>query len=350
MSSCSVGDAHGDRGRRGGRVLDDVGERLLHDPVRRQRDRGVEPRHGRPAGPARRRARRPGRPRPARAGRRGPASGGRVPSSVSSRSMPSIDLVCSSAWRLVSAMTSSARSAAAGSVWMTWAPTPACTAISDMLCATTSWSSRAMRSRSSVTAASQLVALLLAPRPDRVPERPRRRPGGRAPASRSEVRGPARRAARARTKHSDPDPEPDQRVAAPAVGGQRVEAEQHQHGEQADVVTGQVTTTLPATITAYEPPVAAPAPGQRPGGRHSGDRRDEVRVLEPWVEGRIVSGEQRGQRRRCRHDPDGGVEVRVEVLREGTPVSAPGHRRQRLGGHPLTLRAGDPLRRQSLDV
>ena len=56
-------------------------------------------------------------------------SGGSVCRASSSRSSPSIDRVWVSALRLVSPMTSSACSAAATSVRMTCAPTPAWTAI-----------------------------------------------------------------------------------------------------------------------------------------------------------------------------------------------------------------------------
>src|SRR3954454_9511560 len=87
-----------------------------------------------------------------------PCAGGRVPSSASSRSIPSIDRVSSSARRLVSAMTFNACLAAGASMSIRWAPTPACTAISDILCATTSCSSLAIRSRSSVTAARRWSA------------------------------------------------------------------------------------------------------------------------------------------------------------------------------------------------
>ena len=46
---------------------------------------------------------------------------------------------------------------------MTWAPMPACTAITDIEWATTSWSSWARRRRSSATDAGGLLALGLGP-------------------------------------------------------------------------------------------------------------------------------------------------------------------------------------------
>ena len=85
-----------------------------------------------------------------------------------------------------------------------------------------------MRSRSSVTAADYLLALGLPPRPDRVPERPGRHEQGQRLEEdrRTEVRYVEQRQAH---EAQDPDAQPDQRVATPAVSGQRVEAEQHQH-------------------------------------------------------------------------------------------------------------------------
>ena len=177
MSRLVVGCSHGDPGLRGRGVLDDVGERLLDDAVRRQGHGGVRRRRPSRTGRARRRGPIGVRRRPGRRGRRAPGwAGGCRPRF--SRSMPSIDRVCSSALRLVSAMTSRLCSAACGSVRITCAPTPACTAISDMLCATTSCRSRAMRSRSSVTAATSCSRWCLPPRPDRVPERPGRHQQG----------------------------------------------------------------------------------------------------------------------------------------------------------------------------
>ena len=259
--------------------------------------------------------------------RRGPGSGGRVPSSVVSRSMPSIDRVCSSALRLVSAMTSRLCSAASGSVRITCAPTPACTAISDMLCATTSCRSRAMRSRSSVTAATSCSRWYC--RRHRIASPTAQAATSNASDwSRTDVPRSGTSSNASPTKHSNPDPEADQRVTTPAVGGQRVQAEQHQHREQADVVPGQGHHEAAGDHDGVRRRRPAPPPGQRPGGRHSGDRRDDVRILEPRVDRAEVRGEERGQRQRRGHDPDGGIEVRRQAPRRLGPARLRPHVRR----------------------
>ena len=68
------------------------------------------------------------------------------------RSTPSIRRISSRASLLVAWIAPSASLAPSGLTSMTYWPYPACTAITDMLCATTSCSSRAIRSRSSATA------------------------------------------------------------------------------------------------------------------------------------------------------------------------------------------------------
>ena len=66
--------------------------------------------------------------------------------------MPSRRRISVSADRLVASMAASACLASSGWVSITWPPTADCTAITLIECATTSCSSRAMRSRSSATA------------------------------------------------------------------------------------------------------------------------------------------------------------------------------------------------------
>ena len=145
-----------------------VGERLLDHAVRRRVDQRRDRAPVGAALPATRAGRRFGSARRARAAvrawpraravpRRCPRREGRRPSACSS---------CSAS-RLVVRIASSARRASSGRVSMTWAAAPDWTAITDRLCAVTSCSSRAMRSRSSSTRAAP-------------PRRASARPPGRA--------------------------------------------------------------------------------------------------------------------------------------------------------------------------
>ena len=87
----------------------------------------------------------------------------------SSRSTPSRRRISVSVDRLVAEIASSDFFASAGSVSMTCAPTPACTAITPIEWATTSCSSCAMRSRSSATRALGLLVALALERRVRAP-------------------------------------------------------------------------------------------------------------------------------------------------------------------------------------
>ena len=144
-------------------VAHDVGERLLHDAVRRDVDHRRHVAQVAVDVERRRRSRRraSGRDELAEA-REARRRRERRSVSPAPRSTPSIARSSSSASLLVRRIASSARRAAAGSVSMTCAAAPDCTAMIESECAVTSCSSRAMRSRSSSTrrrASSSRVAL-----------------------------------------------------------------------------------------------------------------------------------------------------------------------------------------------
>ena len=154
----------------GAGVLERIGQRLLHDPVRRQaqaRRHRPDLSLSRPAPPA---GQPPGRSRPGPAGRRCRAAGPDPcpPSSV--RRTPSSRRSSASACRPVSSTARSGATARRGSVFSSIRAAPACTVITLTLCATTSCSSRAIRARSSATAASAPAAR--APAPPRAPPPP----------------------------------------------------------------------------------------------------------------------------------------------------------------------------------
>ena len=143
------------------RVLERVRERLLDDPVGGDREARVERSQV---------ARRPRAPRRGRRTGSGPASSSRrsspgVGSEAScSPRIPSIRRMSVSARRPVVAMASSAARASSGRLSMTRSAPPAWITITLTWCVTTSCSSRAIRSRSSRTAAlGPLVALSLEP-------------------------------------------------------------------------------------------------------------------------------------------------------------------------------------------
>ena len=146
------------RGRAGAGVLADVGERLLHDAVRRERRRRREP--SRPEAAAWRVHLGAGRPRlldqhgdVTRA-----AAAGRVPVTSPDRSSPRRRRISPSASRPVSAMVARVRVATAGSRSAAYRAPSACTTITDSPWATTSCISRAIRARSSEAASSTCCA------------------------------------------------------------------------------------------------------------------------------------------------------------------------------------------------
>ena len=164
-------------------VLEDVGEALLEDAVRRQVEAGAAARTARRRPTAARPDRRRGRPRPAGRARPDPGCG------ASSRARPrraasrpaagaSRPGRCDRPARRCAAPPA-ARPASGGLRWRT---APTCSTITLIACATTSCSSRAIRARSSATA-SRAAPLAPARRGQRAPRRPRSaRP---APAARS---------------------------------------------------------------------------------------------------------------------------------------------------------------------
>ena len=146
---------------RGSSVLDHVGQGLLHDAVGGELDARLTRRvalDARASRARRRRARPPrgrelveargrlGRPRPV-----GVAQHAEQPAQLGERP------------RDVAEMASSAARACSGRSSSTWAPTPACTATTDIEWATMSCSSRAMRRRSSATRTRRALALHLGP-------------------------------------------------------------------------------------------------------------------------------------------------------------------------------------------
>ena len=155
--------AHGDRGAGRPGVLDDVGEPLLHEPVDRQLD-GVGHLGGLAldgeldghAGAAH------VGDEPGQLGQPGRGGVGRVAVLVAEHAEQPAHLLegrCarSARWPRAPPWPRSGR-------WsMTCAPMPACTAITDIEWATTSWSSWARRRRSSATERARLLALGLGP-------------------------------------------------------------------------------------------------------------------------------------------------------------------------------------------
>ena len=194
----------------------DVGEGLLDDPVRREVDAGGQ-RHG---DHRRRRASPPARPHVASSTR----AGTRVQPRLRLQRAGLVD--CRGAWRPPCASPtahrcrwtgwcSSARRAKAGSSSTTCSAAPACTTIMLTACATMSCSSRAMRVRSSTTAAMRLLGsrhLGLD------------RPAGATP-------GPALHAAAARTRTPHTTAKtPQWKTISPGVcssGHEQVDVEQH---------------------------------------------------------------------------------------------------------------------------
>ena len=144
-------------GPRAAGVPDHVGQRLLHDPVAGgRRPRRAACAVGRVDVDVDLDARPTGGSRRARRGRRaraGPGAGrtGASSSSSGARRVPRVARRSSSASPLSFLMSSSVRRACSGSRSSRCAPTPAWTLIATMACATTSCTSRAIRSRSSPT-------------------------------------------------------------------------------------------------------------------------------------------------------------------------------------------------------
>ena len=224
-------------------------------------------------------------------------SGETAGSASSARSRPSIERVWVSALRLVSAMISSARSAAATSVRMTCPPTPACTAIRDMLCATTSCSSRAIRSRSSTTAraASSRAAAascsairsrsdcwmrrerIASPRAHAVRRRAQACRRSEVPRSGTSSTARPMKTSRQRTRPATP-------FLPSAVRREGVEAEQQQHREQADVVVGQGHDEAARDEHGERGHRPATTPDQGQPRHEGGGHRQRVGGLEPGVD------------------------------------------------------------------
>ncbi len=135
-----------------------------------------------------------------------------------------------------------------------------------MLWATTSCSSRAIRSRSSVTAARTRSRCWS--RRDRSASAAAQVATSSATASskslRPQVRHPGQRRAR---EAGDPGAQPEQPVPSAAVGGQREQAQQHEHRQQADVVERPAHHQRAHQEDGVRGHRSRPPPGQRAGGR-----------------------------------------------------------------------------------